>query len=629
MNPFRPRARSGSLAAAIGTVLACVALAAVPGLARAEVKILIGVTDTKHAGVLETLRKKLAVRSDRALPTIGARLWTSSLGEAEAQRILREATETPAQAGKAPGEEQPKVAWEIVSGDYREFIQPVNPKLVLPQAVQANLKGIEARGYAKRIAIVKIRSDAFAAAYLSRGFDRENGILTAGSTVWNLFPNESRERPGVKIVATRVGRSVHDAEGRRFAWVGEVNFPAKKPFPARYQRGFIAASYADGNLHARIERHGAIYQLIPLGQSYHAAVEVRPRDVPEDQYDKVGAGDAGGEQLDKFRGGECSVDLWDKVGAGDAGGEQLDKLVVGDAGGEQLDKIGAGDAGGEQLDRIVGGDAGGEQLDRLGFCPGACVPVATVRGEACDEGPKPCGEIRVGVAFTREGLGELPATAPGAADADAERFARYLLDVTAASFARSGIHTRLRLAGVKVFDGLERGDRNASALRAAIDTPAPGSRHAEVRKWRDAVGADVVMLLSAADRAPDGSLVGGVSPALANTLKPEHAYSVVVARYADAQLSFQHELGHLLGAGHDTDAGTARLFASGQGKRHQCKWRSTMAYGDDRNCREGVPRYAMWTSCNLYFGDEPVGGPLQNNARVINRTSSRVGGFRP
>jgi hypothetical protein len=52
-----------------------------------------------------------------------------------------------------------------------------------------------------------------------------------------------------------------------------------------------------------------------------------------------------------------------------------------------------------------------------------------------------------------------------------------------------------------------------------------------------------------------------------------------------------------------------------------------MAY--DLACPRGVPRYAIWSSCNLWQGTVPAGGPLQNNVRVINEQAARVGSFRP
>ena len=129
----------------------------------------------------------------------------------------------------------------------------------------------------------------------------------------------------------------------------------------------------------------------------------------------------------------------------------------------------------------------------------------------------------------------------------------------------------------------------------------------------------------------NGTEYAGWSPAKTRVKDPESAYSVVVARYADANLSFQHELGHHFGAYHDPKSGTGDPpFYYAQGFRNACKWRTIMGYPPKPGeCREGEARLLMWSSCNLWHDGTLAGGIEQNNVKIINRMSGWIAGFRP
>ena len=152
--------------------------------------------------------------------------------------------------------------------------------------------------------------------------------------------------------------------------------------------------------------------------------------------------------------------------------------------------------------------------------------------------------------------------------------------------------------------------------------------------WRNSVGADIVVTLTMAQLIPDATAAGGMrkisglSPSWGDVLLAKNGYSIVVLPYADANLSFLHELGHQFGARHNPRPKEPQDAWYGRGFKNACTWRTIMAYDDD--CRDpGAPRYLLWSSCNLWQDGVQAGSPLQNNVRVINENAGKVGGFLP
>lgn len=540
---------------------------------------------------VSALREKLQVNEGRyEVPRMGAWLWISKLSPEQADSVMRD-------YGK-------QFTYEVVRGDYRELVSPASER-ELPELASRNLAKVKSRPYVSRYWIVKMRSPEFASRLMRRGLPPDTTLIPEYASM--IF----RFSPDLFFSATRIGYTRHDKDGNRFAWVGDLDVKRRPAVVKRYQGGFGAGTYWDGHVYARFERQGVIYQLIPLGNQYHVAVQVNAAAVAED-YDRVEPGDTGGTEPDLPSGGVCMPQSNDRVEPSDTGGLEPDKVEP--------------------------SDTGGTEPDQLGLCvfPCGCAPVLTVRGDRCDEGPRSNAIIRLGVAYTKEAKDELPdivqatqLTTGMTVAPRPDHFAQYLVDLTAASFVRSGISARVQLAGVQTFGTIDPAAAMADRLLNDLLSASPTPKSSDIQQWRNQIGADIVVVISTLDRSSEVNFtIAGVSPPKRFAPPPESGYSVVVAKYADAQLSFLHELGHHLGASHDIGP---PLYLIGRGLRNGCTWRTIMAYGAQNRaeCPAGVPRYAIWSSCNLLLDNVPAGSFDRNNVRVINHRANWISGYKP
>ena len=445
--------------------------------------------------------------------------------------------------------------YEVLPADPREIFLPV-AEAGLAAAVKSNLERVRARGYAKRVEVVHMKSPRTTSL----------ALRYADTVTWRLFDK-------VRIVGTRHARFSRMQNMGRFAWVGGLDAKSRDCDAALFANGFASLTFGNGHLYGRLEHGKDIYQIIPLGGGYHATVEVDPDKLP-DQPDLANIEDEGGDMLD--------------------------------------------------LPTIV--DEGGDMLDRKGLA-GRTAPTFTtcsVDIPRCDTGAKATrATIRIGVAFTREAMLDV--------HSGEKHFADHLVNVTNAALARSGVNSRFELAGTHVFDKVENAYPDSKALLAALVTSPPPASVAPLQQWRDNKGADVVVLITRAATYPGVGAVAGLSPPPGTLGNPAQAWSIVPARFADAQLSFQHELGHVLGAGHNWQANTPASFTYGHGFRNQCQWRTIMSYEDRVACaNHGTPRYALFSACNVVVnGNALAGGLLENNARVLNEQAQAVSKYRP
>jgi Metallo-peptidase family M12B Reprolysin-like len=456
----------------------------------------------------------------------------------------------------------------LKGGDPREIFLPVD-EAALAGKVKANLAKVRARGYAKRVQVVHIQEARIASL----------ALRYADSVTWRLFDK-------VRIVGTRHAKFSRVQNTGRFAWVGGLDVKSRDCDAALFANGFASLTFGNGNLYGRLEHGKDIYQIIPLGGGYHATVEVDPDKLPD----------------------------------------QPDLANIEDEGGDMLDLATIQDEGGDMLDLPTIGDEGGDMLDRKGLA-GRTPPTFTtcsVDIPRCNTGAKAArATIRIGVAFTREAMQDV--------HSGAQHFADYLVNITNAAFARSGVNSRVELAGTHVFDKLENAYPDSKALLAALVTSPPPASVAPVQQWRDNKGADVVVLITHDATYPGVGAVAGLSPPPGTLGNPAQAWSIVPARFADAQLSFQHELGHVLGAGHNWQANTPASFTYGHGFRNQCQWRTVMSYEDRAACNNhGTPRYALYSACNVVVnGNTLAGGLLENNTRVLNEQAEAISKYRP
>ena len=140
----------------------------------------------------------------------------------------------------------------------------------------------------------------------------------------------------------------------------------------------------------------------------------------------------------------------------------------------------------------------------------------------------------------------------------------------------------------------------------------------EVHGLRDKYRADVVVLI-----VDDASGCGLATRVFADA---NDAFAVVHHECAASSYSLAHEVGHLIGARHDTSIDKNMApFPYGHGFVIGTKWRDIMSY--KASCG-GCPRLPVWSSPSVLIRGEPAGTPDLNNARVISEQAARVAAFR-
>ncbi len=193
------------------------------------------------------------------------------------------------------------------------------------------------------------------------------------------------------------------------------------------------------------------------------------------------------------------------------------------------------------------------------------------------------------------------------------------------AFANSLIATRLNLVETAEVDYTDSGSFHTDLTRLA--NPADGYMD-NVHALRDQYGADLVSLL-----VGDGDL-GGVGYELSNLYSADNAslgFSVVLAAQASAPtFTLAHEIGHNLGAEHDSDNltdGVSSPFAYSHGYRFTAD--GTSLYHDIMSYDPGatIPYFA---NPRVLFEGVPTGTyEYSDVARVINQTASIVAAYRP
>jgi peptidyl-Asp metalloendopeptidase len=203
------------------------------------------------------------------------------------------------------------------------------------------------------------------------------------------------------------------------------------------------------------------------------------------------------------------------------------------------------------------------------------------------------------------------------ATADPDGLAQLAVDQMNRSFASSGIAANARLV-----HSMQLAYSEVAGFDAAVThliTPGDGQLD-EVQKLRDQMGADIVALLIDNDQ-----YCGLAADILATEAT---AFTAVNYSCAVDNVSFSHELGHLLGARHNPEADPSTSpFAYGHGYQEPVgPWRTVMAYA----CAAMVcPRLEHWSNPSVSIGGRPTGtATTHDNARVLNETAGTIATFR-
>lgn len=181
-------------------------------------------------------------------------------------------------------------------------------------------------------------------------------------------------------------------------------------------------------------------------------------------------------------------------------------------------------------------------------------------------------------------------------------------------FEKSGIQTRVRLAGLQQVSFRETHDFSADV--------ATLRRTKAVQTLRESVQADAVLMLVAEE--------DWCGWADAIDARPATAFAIIAVRCATGYYSFGHELGHLFGARHESLQDHENTpFAFGHGYV-QGSWRTVMAYPDHCNKCERILR---WSNPKVSYPETGQSSPTgdaatSNNAEVIRARTPRVAGFR-
>ena len=185
-----------------------------------------------------------------------------------------------------------------------------------------------------------------------------------------------------------------------------------------------------------------------------------------------------------------------------------------------------------------------------------------------------------------------------------------------ASFRNSGIgNISLRLAHSQAIDYAETDRDHFNHLYRMVDGVGAFEN---VKTLRNAHRADVVVLV-----VDDPSGCGLATRVAADA---EEAFAVVHHTCAALMYSIPHEIGHIIGARHDSAVDqTPSSQPYGHGYVSGSKWRDIMSYGAGCN---GCPRLPIWSNPTIKVKGQPAGTLLADNARLLLEQADRVASFR-
>ena len=247
--------------------------------------------------------------------------------------------------------------------------------------------------------------------------------------------------------------------------------------------------------------------------------------------------------------------------------------------------------------------------------------IKPIRFAADTCGTDPPTEIDVMTVYTA-------AARAAAGGADAMEATVYLaLAETNQSYINSNINQRLRLVHVEEVSYTESGSFNTDLTR--LQNGADGFMD-NVPVLRNTYAADAVSLIT---ETGDACGLGYFMDTVSNSFEP-YAYSVVERDCATGYFSFGHELGHNMGADHDSANSTGpgaypydHGFYNTSPTSPATPWRTIMTY----QTSPASTRVQYWSNPNVNY---PVGGDAMGDAstadnhHVLNNTALTVANFR-
>ncbi len=195
------------------------------------------------------------------------------------------------------------------------------------------------------------------------------------------------------------------------------------------------------------------------------------------------------------------------------------------------------------------------------------------------------------------------------------------VEETNIGFDNSSVDTSVGLVHVAEVSYTESG--NLQTDRDRLKNPSDGFMDG-VHTLRDEFCADQVSLIVDTGNACGITYIQDPAP---DSTFEDSAFSVVRDHCATGYYSFAHEIGHIMGARHNTQADSTNTpYAYGHGHYDtSVDMRTIMSY----NCPGGCTRQNQWSNPNDTMGGRPAGVTgTSENYRVLNNTDDTVANFR-
>lgn len=198
------------------------------------------------------------------------------------------------------------------------------------------------------------------------------------------------------------------------------------------------------------------------------------------------------------------------------------------------------------------------------------------------------------------------------------------------AYENSLVPQKLKLVHTVEVNYAEPASNDSSAELTALKDISDGAMD-NIHTLRDQYKADIVTLFVTNAKKADGTDVCGIGYQMDSGNKDDFAALAfnVVPLDCISNLSYPHELGHNMGAGHEeTNASPTGLYESSHGTQDpDCKYRSVMAY--PCSCAGTCTRMPFFSNPDVEYDDWTTGISGQaNNAFTLLLTRDEVANFR-